>query len=276
MKYLTEYIEITDSRYPAQLKQINKPPRCIYYIGNWDSGLFDTCVAIVGSRKISPYGRRCVEYFVKDFVLSGVTVVSGFMYGVDMCAHECAVANNGKTVAVLPHGIEIEVSESNLGIADNIINSGGLLVSMFDPFQKVAKWTFPARNEWVAGLSHSSVVIEAAKNSGSLITAGFAKKYNRPVFAVPGSIFSETSYGCNQLISNGARAAMISENRPNIVSDQKSTQISKVFEALKTGTFSQDELFYILNMSYREISVELANLLMSKRIYESGGRFYVY
>jgi len=199
-------ITLNDKKYPKLLKKIGKAaPKQLYYKGAWDENIFENCLAVVGSRQMTSYGKRAVEQIVTEAAASGITIVSGFMYGVDAMAHQAALNAGGKTIAVMPCGIDLIHPEYQQDLYSEILNNNGLVISEYEGTMQPANWTYPKRNRIVAGLSKACLVVEAGEKSGSLITASFAKKYKRKIFAVPGQIFSENSKGIFQLIKEGAK-----------------------------------------------------------------------
>lgn len=197
-----------DEEYPKLLKHIPDNPPLIYMKGD-PSCLDFPLVAIVGSRKLTSYGMQATRVLARDLAKHGICVVSGLAFGIDTEAHVGALEAKGRTIAVLGNGLNDAniYPRSNFRLAQEIISGGGLLISEFPIFTQANKGTFPARNRIMAGLSLGTLVIEAAEQSGSLITANLALDYNREVFAVPGSIFSPQSTGTNKLIKKGAKMA---------------------------------------------------------------------
>ncbi len=185
-----------------RLLDLSSPPKELFYQGRWDKEIFKNCVAVVGSRRISDYGRRVVEKIVPKLVFDGKTIVSGFMYGTDQYAHQICLDNGGKTIAVLGWGITHPLSLRDSQLAKAIINNGGLILSEWEN-REPERWTFPVRDRIVAALCQEVLVIEAAAQSGSLITARQAIKLGRCLWAVPGPATSQVSAGTNTLISDG-------------------------------------------------------------------------
>jgi DNA processing protein len=185
-----------DDEYPDLLKNINDPPVILYYFGDI-SLLKSKTVSIVGTRKPTEYGKSICEEIVKN--LNGYTIVSGMAYGIDSIAQK----RSKKTIAVLGNGIDIIYPKSNESLY-NKIKKEGLIISEYFPETRATRYTFPYRNRIIAGLSERSIVVEAAKKSGSLITARYALDYGREVLAVPGDITRINSYGTNYLIYSGA------------------------------------------------------------------------
>lgn len=197
-----QLITIEDDMYPSFLRQIDDRPVFLYAMGDL-SILDQPCLALVGTREMSEYGRRVVGAFIPEIVSAGMVTVSGLAYGIDAEVARETLRAGGKTVAVLGHGLGMIYPKANQVLSKEIVEKGGLILSEFPLDIQPDKFTFPARNRIIAGLSLGTVVIEAAEGSGSLITAELALDYNRDVFAVPGQIFDVNYAGCHQLISKG-------------------------------------------------------------------------
>ena len=193
-----------DERYPKSLLNTDNPPEQLFYRGNWSEEIFLKCLAVVGSRKMSEYGKRVVERLVPKLVEKGIVIVSGFMYGVDSEAHWQCLRGGGKTVAVLGNGLDILYPKNNGRLYDSILNKGGLVMSEYENDFGPKKWTFPERNRIVAGLSKAVLVIEGGERSGTLITARLAAEQGKTVMVVPNPIDSLVSRGANLLIREGA------------------------------------------------------------------------
>lgn len=192
--------------YPEQLLEIYNPPAILFVRGELHDEDWPA-VAVVGSRKISPYGRRAGEAIVGAIADAGVTVVSGLAFGADGLAHQVALDHGARTIAVLGNGIDSVYPAQHQGLADKILENGAI-ISEYLPGAEVRPENFPVRNRIVSGLSRATVVLEAAEKSGSLITAQLANEQGREMFAVPGEIFSKNAAGCNELISSGQAALL--------------------------------------------------------------------
>lgn len=197
---------IESESYPQLLKNIFDAPTKLYVLGNKEL-LSQTGVAIVGSRNASMYGKKVALNFSKGLCENGINIISGLALGIDTYAHLGTLQTNtkGKTIAVLGSGLDEIYPKQNIELAKKIIKSGGCIVSEYFFGTKPEKLHFPQRNRIISGLSKGVVVIEASKNSGSLITADFALEQGREVFAVPGNILNFTSVGTNELIKQGAK-----------------------------------------------------------------------
>lgn len=198
-------ITIGQNAYPERLRHLNDPPQQLYYSGaNLPELLGKPCVAIVGSRAASPYGRQVTEGLAADCARAGVVIISGLAFGIDSFAHQAALDCGGTTIAVLPSGLGHIYPSSHQRLAEQIIQNGGALISEYSANTPPQKYQFIARNRLIAGLSQIVVVTEAAKNSGSLHTAQFALQQNSDVMVVPGNITSPTSQGSNNLIMHSS------------------------------------------------------------------------
>ena len=201
-KHLVEFIDRESSRYPAPLKEIHDPPIGIYALGEYDFS--DTCVAIVGSRRMTMYGQSVARGISRELSQSGICVVSGLARGIDTQAHKGALeCDKGLTVAVMGCGIDIIYPPENIDLYREI-GDRCAVVSEFPFGRRADKQTFPMRNRLVSGLSKAVVVVESDLRGGSMITAKFAGEQGRLVCAVPGRIDQRTSWGCNRLIRDGA------------------------------------------------------------------------
>ena len=187
--------------YPSILREIGKPPLVLFARGNLVSDA--ARVAVVGARHATPYGRHAAEELAMGLAGRGVTVVSGAARGIDTAAHKGAL-RAGRTVAVLGCGVDVVYPKENGLLLDEIAEKG-VVLSEYPPGTKPIAAFFPQRNRIISGLSRGTVVVEAAERSGSLITAELALSEGREVFAVPGSIYSDTSRGCHNLIRQGAK-----------------------------------------------------------------------
>ncbi|MFA5961993.1 MAG: DNA-processing protein DprA [Parcubacteria group bacterium] len=201
-----QVIDFLSPSYPKLLKEIHSPPYLIYTRGNL---VFDStpAIAIVGSRKFSNYGEQLASTFARDLAKAGFVIVSGLALGIDAISHRSTLEARGKTIAVLGGGIDNETiyPRANYNLAQEIISSGGIVMSDYLPGTPATAATFPARNRIIAGLALGTLVVEAGEKSGTLITAKMALESNREVFSIPGSIFSPTSIGTNNLIKSGAK-----------------------------------------------------------------------
>lgn len=196
-------LTLADPRYPKQLLEIPDPPMLLFVRGD-ESLLGSPALAVVGSRNATPQGLDNAHNFARAFSEGGMTIVSGLALGVDSAAHRGGLQGRGSTVAILGTGIDITYPKRNQSLADEIATAGAL-VSEFALGTPPQAANFPRRNRLISGLSLGCLVVEAALDSGSLITARLAAEQGREVFAVPGSIHSPLSKGCHALIKQGAK-----------------------------------------------------------------------
>ncbi|WP_206458933.1 DNA-processing protein DprA [Anaerovorax sp. IOR16] len=195
-------VSYLNDNYPFFLREMNNPPCMLYYKGK--ANLWNTpCVAIVGARKVSSYGKIVSLQLAERMAKCNVTVVSGLAYGVDTFAHKGVLENGGNTIAVLGCGVDLCYPSSNKTLMEEI-EKKGLIVSEFLPGTPPRPFRFPLRNRIISGLSQAVIVTEAGLSSGSLITAEFAAEQGRDIFSVPGNITQRNSIGTNKLIQDGA------------------------------------------------------------------------
>jgi DNA processing protein len=196
-------IALSDPDYPALLREIIDPPLVLHTIGD-RSLLATTSIAVVGSRRASPYGINAARQLTNDLAAAGLTIVSGLARGIDAAAHEAALDSHSATIAILGTGIDVIYPRSNVRLFRRI-EEEGLILSEFAPGTPPMPENFPMRNRVIAGLCVGTVIVEATSRSGSLITARMAAEQGREVFAVPGSIFSKGTEGTHRLIQYGAK-----------------------------------------------------------------------
>lgn len=207
-----ELLLFNEEKYPELLKEISAPPPVLYTKGDQNC-LSSFCVGVVGTRKISHYGRQVADEIVSGLVSASITVVSGLAFGIDAAALNTACELQSPCIAVLASSLDNQSisPRSNFELSQKIIKHG-CLVSEYPLNSETQKQNFPMRNRIISGLSKGVLVIEAAEKSGALITANYALEQNREVFAVPGSIFSLTSVGANRLIQQGAKLVLSYED----------------------------------------------------------------
>lgn len=198
-----EWCTIACSEYPELLKNINFPPSILYWQGAAPST--NKTVAFVGARAANEYGQHVINMLIPELVFSGCTIVSGGALGIDTLSHKATLDACGKTVAVVGTGLLHTFPAENKKLFSDIVYNGGSIISSFPLRMAGLSGNFPARNRIISGLSHGTVIVQAAKKSGSLITAQHALEQGREVFAVPGPIYDQLSIGCHNLIQQGAK-----------------------------------------------------------------------
>ncbi len=246
------YIPYGDDLYPESLMQLEDPPICLFARG--DTSLLketEKNIAVVGSRKITAYGREVTRQFVEDLSLAGFTIVSGLALGVDGLAHQTALKEGTKTIAVLGCGVVCCYPREHQKLYDAILASGGLIVSEYPLTMQPNTGTFPARNRIITGISKAVLVTEAAEDSGALITARVAENVGKKVFAVPGPVTSRTSRGTIQLLKNGA---ILVDSGREMVKTLSGKEMSK--KKLDMSTLSEKEKEVVLLLQDEERSID--------------------
>lgn len=246
-------LDFREDTYPELLKECRGSPALLYYRGNLppkDS----LCLAVVGSRKATVYGEMVVGRICKPLIQHGIILVSGLAFGVDGLAHKLCVDNNAKTIAVLGSGVDDRsiYPREHLNLAQRILENGGLLISEYPPSALSLKQNFVARNRIIAGLSVGTLVVEAAHQSGSLITAQQAIDFDRTVYAVPGPISSQMSEGPNNLLKMGARPVT---NALDILQDLNIEDAGEL-ETKKMTDFTMSEQKILEHMSFEPKAVD--------------------
>ncbi len=257
-------VTLLQKDYPQLLKQIPSPPIILYVKGE----IPQDCIAVVGSRKTTPYGRRTAYRIGKFLAENGIATVSGLAYGIDTQAHKGTVDGGGKTVAVLGCGIDVDYPSGNRSLKGRILETGGALVTEFPFGTKPSRENFPRRNRIISGMSIATIVVEAREKSGSLITAAYANEQGRTVFAVPGNIDSEGSRGTNKLIREGAvpltEMEDIFRELPYLDRRKKEVKIPKEFkpitELLSEHPIHVDKIVEKTGMPYSKVMEILLNL----------------
>ena len=274
--------------FPPQLLEIPQIPDHLYIKGELPSPTDYIYVSVVGSRKHTSYGKDACEKIIRGLKGYPFVIVSGLALGMDSIAHKTALEVGLPTIAIPGSGLDDKVlyPSSNHGLADMILKKGGCLLSEFEPDFRATLWSFPKRNRIVAGISRAVIVIEAPEKSGALITVRMAVDYNRDVFAVPGSIFSETSKGTNKFIKLGATPLTCAEDILNafgLIDPLMPTQQTfKEFEdasedekkllSLLGEPLSRDELISLSQMSPPSANAIISLLEIKGLISESLGK----
>ncbi len=275
-----------EPEFPQALKEIAAAPPLLYVRGQ-NPVLNSTCIAVVGTRKISSYGQQVCAELVAGLAQSNLTVVSGLAFGVDAAALNAAVSNEGSAVAVLASDLDnSSISPRvNFQLAQKILDRGSL-ISEYPLGMSVQVQNFPIRNRIISGLSLATIVVEADLESGALITANFALEQNREVFAVPGSMFSATSRGTNELIRRGAHIVTgVGSILDELNLDQKNLQEPISVEATKEEQIvltklskeptQVEDLIRALKLPAAQINAHLSILEMKGRVKNLGGAKYI-
>jgi DNA processing protein len=283
-----QIICLEDERYPELLKMIPDPPLVLYLQGNLMRD--EVTVALVGSRKATPYGLNATSTLARDLGSAGVTIVSGLARGVDARAHNSALQAGARTIAVLGSGLDVIYPSEHRTLAQKIAGQGAVL-SEFPLGTPPNRENFPIRNRIISGLCHAVVVVEASNKSGSLITARMAAEQGREVLAVPGSIFNESSKGCNALIRDGAALVRdwkdVAAELPEEVSsrlrktEEPSPQELSETEQKVVGllSFDQpkhvDQLAHLVGMKTQDLLGALVSLELKNYITQMPGKHFL-
>lgn len=246
------FLELSDLSYPSRLREIGDPPPFLYARG--DLAVLDQpCIGLVGTRRMTPYGRRVAGALVPDLTAAGMVTVSGLAEGIDAVVARETLEAGGRTVAVLGHGLGMIYPAKHTALAEEVVSGGGLLLSEFPLDWEPGKYTFPSRNRIIAGLSLGTVVLEAPEESGALITADLAAEYGREVFAVPGPMFDPSCAGCHRLLRGGAhlvRGAKDILQELGIVPRESAGALSFV-----PGNAEEEKLFAVLTSMPQDVDV---------------------
>jgi DNA processing protein len=284
-----------DALYPQLLREIDQPPPLLFVKGNVQllkSIGFRPSVAVVGTRRNTPYGDFVTRKIVEELTLENALIISGGMYGIDAIAHKASIENNGETIAVLGSGVAAQGAYWQQLLCQQIIDSGGLVISEFFPWQSAQKAFFPRRNRIVAGLANAVVVIEAAEKSGSLITAQFGLDLGREVCAVPGSITNQYANGTKWLINQGAvlvssgseilKAITIEDGEPqNLVSETQTRPITPknpntIVQIVSDQTgISTEKIADMLHCSIPAALEKLSELEVTNRLISQGQKWFL-
>jgi DNA processing protein len=204
-------ITVFDKEYPPMLREIFQPPWALFVKGDLSLLTLEPKLAVVGSRQATQYGKNAIRLMFPGLIERNVLIVSGLAKGIDTLAHECTIQNGGKTIAVIAGGFYHIYPRENMNLAVDMMKNQ-LIVSEYPPDTRPMRWHFPARNRIISGMSKGTLIIEAKRKSGSLITANYAVNEGREVFSLPGSIFNPFSSGTNDLIQQGAKLVASAED----------------------------------------------------------------
>ena len=278
-------------KYPKKLKEIYGAPPILYYKGTNIFNADTPSIAIVGSRKATPYGMSTAATLAKELSECGINIISGLATGIDASAHRSCISAGGVTGAVLGCGIDVVYPASNKELYIQIEQSGGMILTEFSPGTASVSTNFPQRNRIISGICDGVIVVEAAASSGSLITANYALEQGRDVYAVPGNITSAQSVGTNTLIRQGARlvtcgkdviedmydilrniypAAQEKNDIPELDKDQ-----SAVYNAVSSGNNTVNGISKCLNMPIGTVMGVVSALELEGIITNDMGRLYI-
>lgn len=277
-------LTLDDPAYPALLKEIPSPPPLLYVRGN-PAALQRPALAVVGTRRPTPYGLAVTERLIRPTASAGVSIISGLAIGIDAAAHRAALANHGTTVAVLGTGIDLTYPWEHHDLEKQILESGGAIVSEFPLGSPPERTHFPQRNRIISGLARATLLVEAGDRSGALITAKFALDQNREVLTVPGSILSPQSVGVNSWLRLGAKPVLSADDILEIYQlagppraptrpSPDDPMASKILGLVTLEPIHIDELVERSRLDTSLVSAGLAFLEVHGHIRHLGGMYY--
>lgn len=281
-----EILTLADDDYPRLLRQIQNPPAVLYVKGRLEPD-DETGIGVVGTRRVTRYGREMTERLTTGLAIAGVTIVSGLARGIDGIAHTAALDNGGRTLAVLGSGLDQIYPPEHRKLGERIADQGALITE-FPLGTRPEARNFPIRNRLISGLSLGILVIEAPRRSGALITASFAADQGRSVFAVPGSALSTASEGCHELLRNGAALAaevddilddLNLERRQAALETRKtlpeaSRDERQILDMLSREPKHIDEIAIDTGINISELSALLLQMQLKGLVRDAGGQHY--
>ncbi len=294
-------ITLEDEDYPALLREIHDPPIALYVRGDLTRACEQPCLAVVGSRRCSTYGVNAAQSLARDLAAQGLTIVSGMARGIDAAAHRGALEAGGQTIAVVGTGLESTYPREHKKLEEDIV-AHGAVISEFPLGTPPLPQNFPYRNRILSGLGFGVMVVEAAEHSGSLITARLAYEQGRDVFAIPGNITSQTSFGPNFLIKDGAKLVQhwrdVAEELPRQIKERmigvvrpakEAAAVQPMFDAVDMTEGERalmqlltadapahiDQLLLSSGLSQAELMTSLLNLEMKDKIKQLPGKSFI-
>jgi len=274
----------SNKSYPKRLLDISDSPKELYVLGSLQKLLANPCLSVVGTRKITPYGRAVTEKLVIDIAKRGITIISGLAIGVDAVAHKASLEAGGQTIAVLPCGLDKPYPSSHRQLAKHILENGGALVSEYPPGSPPLQHNFIARNRIVSGLGDAVLVTEAAAKSGTMHTVSFALDQGKSVMAVPGNITSNLSEGTNNLIKTGATPVTSADDILQVLginNQQLSIEIlpangseALILDLIKSGLTDGNELQVKSDLQASEFNQTLTMMEINGKIRSIGANHW--
>ena len=278
-------ITYRNDAYPMLLKETDSPPLILYCKGNTDL-LNSDCLAVVGTRRATNYGKSACKKIVNEVSTQGITIVSGLAEGIDTIAHKSCLEVYGKTIAVLGSGLLHIYPASNESLYNEILAKDGLIISEYKPNEPSVTYHFPVRNRIIAGLSKAVAIMEATEKSGSMHTKNYALEYNREVFALPARINDIYSVGCNKIISNGQAKILLGsqdiiefygksvKNTADIKAVQLSYDEQLIYDALDLNEMNIDEIIKKTKMETKVLLTMLMRMEIKGIIKKLPGNIY--
>ena len=293
MDYIKErdidFIHPEDKRYPYLLRYIDNPPTGLFMLGNIEECNLEKTLAVVGSRRASENAKSNLKHILEGFANTDICIISGMAEGIDTVAHQTAVDNNIKTIAVIGGGFDKLYPKSNVQLFNKIINGNGAVLTEYWPDVDAISWHFPVRNRIVSGLSKGVLVAEAAIKSGAMITAKLALEQGRELMCMPGLISNPNTEGIYSLLKTGAAIVTSTQDildtmNWKILSEKKkeekinydglSEEEQIIIEVLQKDSLTMDELIIKTNLNINDLMVILTKLELNGIIYQTNGGKY--
>ena len=285
-KYEEIIIEYCDKLYPSKLREIKNPPTRLYAKGNIEL-LNNIGLAIIGSRTNTQYGEKMCKTFTKKLVEYDFTIISGLAVGIDSIAHKTCLRYSGKTIAVLPCGLDNIYPKQNKKLFDEILENNGLVITEYENNVKAESKKFLERNRIVAGLGIGTLVIEAGYRSGTSVTARYTKNLNKPVFCIPSSLENIKGLGTNELIKKESKLVtkiedilkeypQIDFKKKTLIKNEKNIpkELEKVYKYIEKEPININEIIRKTKMSVQDVSYKLMLLQLENLIEELPGQVY--
>ena len=282
-------IEYFDKLYPERLRKIKNPPTRLYATGNVDI-LNELGIAVVGSRTNTQYGEKMCKEFTKNLVEYNINIISGLALGIDEIAHKTCIKNFGKTIAVLPSGLDNIYPVANKKLAKNIIENGGVVLTEYDNNVIADSKKFIERNRIVAGLGIGTLVVEAGVRSGTSVTARFTKEQEKPVFCIPSSLDNIKGKTTNELIKKGAflvtciedilskypnESFIKQQNTSKNIDEDIIPELSEVYKIIDTNPKDINEIAIKLKIPVKEVMYKVMLLQIDEKIKELPGQKFI-
>ena len=286
---MSTIIEYLSNSYPEKLRDIENPPSRLYAKGNLKI-LNEIGIAVIGSRTNTQYGEKMCKKFVKNLVEYNINIISGLAVGIDSIAHKTCLKNGGKTIAVLPSGLENIYPKENRELAQAIIENGGVIISEYEDEVKADSNKFLERNRIVAGLGIGTLVVEGGARSGTSVTARFTEEDGKPVFCIPSSLENIKGKGTNELIQNGSKLVTnvedIIQYYPDIIFSKNNLKpkdilfdipqdLRIVYKVIKDEPIDINEIVHKTGLSIGEVNYKTMLLQLDDRILELPGQRFI-
>ncbi|WP_343343311.1 DNA-processing protein DprA [Terrisporobacter petrolearius] len=285
-----QYICIEDDEYPEKLRNIYSPPLLLFYKGDLSIINNNLNIAMVGSRKPTPYGINCAHRISYELSQVGINIISGLALGIDSCCHRGCIKGKGKTIAVLASSLDNIRPSTNEALANEILEDGGLILSEYNVGHITTRGNFPCRNRIISGISDGVIVVEAGEKSGALITADLGLDQGKNIFAVPGYINSDLSKGCHKIIKEGAKLieniddilneynnSGFNNNKNSIEYDIKdlSNEALKIIQVIKRqGMLQINEICDTTGIDIKNVNTIINELLLRDLVVEMNNKMF--